>query len=148
MALVRWQPRELFSLRRDFDRLFEDLWSNQDGGTNGERTVWRPSVDIRESDHEFLIHADLPGISKEDIDITVVDGRLTIKGQRHREKESKEGGLHRVERAYGTFARTFDLPAAVSTEAVAATYKDGVLEVTVPKAEEARPKQIEVKVSA
>ena len=78
----------------------------------------------------------------------MVDGRLTIKGQRHREKESKEGGLHRVERAYGTFARTFDLPAAVNTEAVAATYKDGVLEVTVPKAEEARPKQIEVKASA
>ena len=147
MALVRWQPRELFSLRRDFDRLFDDLWANDQGETNGDGTVWRPSVDIRETDHEFLIHADLPGIRKEDIDITVVDGRLTIKGQRHREKEAK-AGLRRVERAYGTFARTFDLPAAVSTEAVAAAYKDGVLEVTVPKAEEARPKQIEVKVSA
>ncbi len=148
MALVRWQPRELFSLRRDVDRLFDDLWPNDEGATNGEGTVWRPSVDIRETDHEFLIHADLPGISKEDLEITVVDGRLMIKGQRHRENESKEGGAHRVERAYGTFTRTFDLPAAVDTEAVAATYKDGVLSVTVPKAEEAKPKQIEVKVSA
>ena len=148
MALVRWQPRELFSLRRDVDRLFDDLWPKDEGATNGEGTVWRPSVDIRETDHEFLIHADLPGIGKEDLEITVVDGRLMIKGQRHREKESKERGAHRVERAHGTFTRTFDLPAAVDTEAVAATYKDGVLSVTVPKAEEAKPKQIEVKVSA
>ena len=148
MALVRWQPRELFSLRRDFDRLFEDLWSNDEGATNGRETTWRPSVDIRETDQEFLIHADLPGIRQEDLEITVTDGRLTIKGQRHQEKESKEGGLHRVERAYGTFTRTFDLPAAVDTGAVAAAYRDGVLTVTVPKAEEAKPKQIEVKVSA
>ena len=147
MALVRWQPRELFGFGRDMDRLFDGLWSNGDGAAPRE-AVWRPSVDIRETDHEFLIHADLPGIGKEDLEITVVDGRLMIKGQRHREKESKEGGAHRVERAHGTFTRTFDLPAAVDTEAVAATYKDGVLSVTVPKAEEAKPKQIEVKVSA
>ena len=75
----------------------------------------------------------------------MVDGRLPIKGQRHQEKESKEGGLHRVERAYGTFTRTFDLPAAVHTEAVAAAYKDSDLEVTVPKAEEARAHTVEVR---
>lgn len=147
MALVRWQPRELFGFGRDMDRLFDGLWSN-DHGTAPREAVWRPSVDIAETDRDFVLIADLPGIAREDLDITLVDDRLTIKGRRHRESESKEGNVHRVERAYGTFTRTFDLPAAVDTEAVAATYKDGVLEVTVPKAEEARPKQIEVKVSA
>ena len=147
MALVRWQPRELFGIGRDMDRLFDGLWSNGHGAAPRE-AAWRPSVDIAETDHDFVLTADLPGIAREDLDIALVDDRLTIKGRRHREGESKEGSVHRVERAYGTFARTFDLPAAVDTEAVAATYKDGVLQVTVPKAEEAKPKQIEVKVSA
>ena len=146
MALVRWQPRELFGIGRDFDRLFDGLWSGD--GPAPREAVWRPSVDIAETDRDFVLTADLPGIAREDLDITLADGRLTIKGRRHRESESKEGSAHRVERAYGTFTRAFDLPAAVDAEAVAATYKDGVLEVTVPKAEEARPKQIEVKVGA
>ena len=145
MALVRWQPRELFGIGRDMDRLFDGLWSD---GAAPREAVWRPSVDIAETDHDFVLTADLPGIAREDLDLTVVDGRLTIKGQRRRESDSKEGNVHRVERAYGTFTRAFDLPAAVDPETVAATYKDGVLTVTVPKAEEARPKQIEVKVSA
>ena len=147
MALVRWQPRELFGIGRDMDRLFDGVLSNGHG-TASREAVWRPSVDIEETDLGFVLTADLPGIAREDLDITLVEDRLTIKGRRHRESESKEGNVHRVERAYGTFTRTFDLPAAVDTEAVAATYKDGVLQVTVPKAEEAKPKQIEVKVSA
>ena len=146
MALVRWQPRELFGIGRDMDRLFDGLWSNGQGAAR--EAVWRPSVDIAETDSDFVLTADLPGIAREDLDLTVVDGRLTIKGQRRRESDSKEGNVHRVERAHGTFTRAFDLPAAIDPETVAATYKDGVLTVTVPKAEEARPKQIEVKVSA
>ena len=147
MALVRWQPRELFGIGRDMDRLFDGLWGHGDGAAPRE-AVWRPSVDIAETDHDFVLTADLPGIAREDLDLTVVDGRLTIKGQRRRESDSKEGNVHRVERAHGTFTRAFDLPAAIDPETVAATYKDGVLTVTVPKAEEARPRQIEVKVSA
>lgn len=145
MALVRWQPREIFGIGRDMDRLFDGLWGD---GAAPREAVWRPSVDIAETDHDFVLTADLPGIAREDLDLTVVDGRLTIKGQRRRESDSKEGNVHRVERAYGTFTRAFDLPAAVDPETVAATYKDGVLTVTVPKAEEAKPKQIEVKVGA
>lgn len=148
MALIRWQPRELFDLRREVDRLFESVW-----GGNGENAeyarpaVWRPSVDIAETESDFIVTVDLPGISREDLDVTVVNNRLTIKGERRKDSESKERNVHRVERTYGTFTRDFDLPTAVNAEKITASYKDGVLTVMVPKAEEAKPKQIEVKVS-
>lgn len=149
MALIRWQPSELFDLRRDVNRLFDNLWGN--GGEVAEYSqaaVWRPSVDIAENENEFVVTVDLPGIKHEDLDVSVVNGRLTIKGERRRESESKVGNVHRVERAYGTFTRAFDLPSAVNPDGIAASYRDGVLTVTVPKAEEAKPKQIQVKVSA
>jgi HSP20 family protein len=146
MALVRWQPNHFFSLGRDADRLFDSLWTTGEG--HRPRDAWRPSVDIAETEGDYVLTADLPGISKEDLDVTVVDGRLTVKGERRQETESTDENLHRVERAFGTFTRAFDLPTAVDAAGISATYKDGVLTVAVPKAEEAKPKQIDVKVTS
>ena len=148
MALIRWQPRELFDLRRDMSQLFDSFWGNGDEPEYAKVSVWRPSIDIAEHEGDFTVTADLPGIKREDLDVSVVNGRLTIRGERRQEKESKEGSVHRVERAYGTFTRSFDLPTAVAADEITAAYRDGVLTVVVPKAEEAKPKQIEVKVSA
>ena len=154
MALVRWQPADIFDLSRDANRLFGNFWGNGNGNGSANDTndtarplVWRPSVDIAESKDEYVLSADLPGASRDDLEVTVVDGRLTISGQRTKNGESEEKSTH-TERLYGTFTRSFDLPAAVSADRIIAIYRDGVLTVTVPKAEEAKPKQIEVKISA
>ena len=150
MALVRYQPNEFYGLRRDLDRFFDSVWGGNgaDEPEAARPTVWRPSVDISETEGDFVVTADLPGMAREDLDVQVNNGRLTIKGERRRESASNEGNVHRVERAYGTFTRAFDLPTAVNADKIGASYKDGVLTVTVPKAEEAKPKQIEVKISA
>lgn len=108
---------------------------------------WSPTVDIEESDTEYLIRADVPGVDKKDIDVRLDNGVLSITGEKHTEKETGKGTKHhRTERYNGSFARRFTLPTAVKTDKVDATYKDGVLSLTIPKAEEAKPKAIEIKV--
>ena len=147
MALIRYQPNELYGLRHDMNRLFDTIWNGPE--TEAPTTTgWRPSVDISETQNEFIVTADLPGINREDLDVSVNNGRLTIRGERRQTAESGEGNVHRVERVYGAFARAFDLPSAVNADNIGATYRDGVLSVTVPKAEEAKPKQIEVKIAS
>ena len=148
MALVRWQPTALFDLRNDMNRVFDTFRSN--GPTSEAPSLapslakWRPSVDIAENDDEYIINADLPGINREDLGVTVADGRLTLRGERRQVSEENSGSVHHVERVYGTFTRTFDLPGAVNADRIEATYRDGVLSVTVPKAEEAKRKKIQV----
>ncbi|MBX7257086.1 MAG: Hsp20/alpha crystallin family protein [Candidatus Hydrogenedentes bacterium] len=149
MALVRWKDKgELtpFSALRDienqFSRLFGEL--NRDFGPFDR--VWSPTVDLKETDDAYALEADLPGLKKEDIDLTVVDNLVTIKGSRKHEAETKEKGYHRVERRYGSFERSFEIPGGFDAEKIKAHYEDGVLKVTLPKREEAKPKQIEVKV--
>ena len=105
-----------------------------------------PSVDIEETKDENVLTADLPGIRQEDINVTVDDGRLTIQGERRQGKEDKEGTSLLLERVFGTFTRSFDLPTSVQAEKIAAVYRDGVLSVNVPKVEESKPRKIEVKV--
>ncbi|MDA0334199.1 MAG: Hsp20/alpha crystallin family protein [bacterium] len=148
MALVRWQPTELFDLRNEMNRIFDPFRSNEPAIETSSPAAWRPSVDIAETQNEYLITADLPGINREDLTVTVTEGRLTLRGERRQASEEKNGSAHRVERLYGTFSRAFDLPGAVNVDGITAIYQDGVLAVTVPKAEEAKPKQIEVKISA
>ncbi len=148
MALVRWQPTQLFDLRTEMNRMFDPFRSNEPASEAPGPTAWRPSVDISENQNEYLITADLPGVNREDLTVTVTEGRLTLRGERRQTTEENNGSVHRVERLSGTFARSFDLPGAVNVDGIAATYRDGVLAVTVPKAEEAKPKQIEVKISA
>ena len=109
---------------------------------------WSPSVDIEEEDDKYLIKADLPGVDKENIDVKLENGVISIRGEKHTEKETGKGTKrHRTERFHGTFARSFTLPDAVQDERVDASYKDGVLSLVIPKAEEAKPKSIDIKVS-
>ena len=108
---------------------------------------WAPAVDVFERDNELVLKADLPGVEMNDIDIQLENGTLTLKGQREFKKEGKDGGYHRIERHYGSFVRYFSLPDTVDGEGVHADYKNGVLSVTLPKKEVAKPRQIKVQVN-
>jgi len=107
---------------------------------------WTPAVDIAEHDNEYLVKAELPGVNKDEVKLTLENNILTIRGEKKQEKETKKENYHRVERNYGSFQRSFTLPAAVKADKIDASYKDGILTVSLPKSEEAKPKQIEVKV--
>ena len=106
--------------------------------------AWAPAVDIFEKDHNIVIRAELSGVKKDDIDIDIEDGVLTLKGERRRESEVEEGNAYRLERVYGAFTRSFSLPTTVDPSNVQAAYKDGVLEVTVPKLEAAKPRKVQI----
>ncbi len=148
MALVKYDPwRDVLSLRDEIDRLFEDFFPARTGERRDYLAeVWAPAVDIYETKDEVVVKAELPGMNKEDIKINIVDNSLVIEGEKKQEKEVKEENYYRVERRYGAFRRVIDIPVPVKTEGIEATYKDGVLEVKLPKKEEAKPKEIEVKV--
>lgn len=141
MTLMRWTPwHELESMNRQLSRLLDDA------GNTGEVDAghWAPAVDIRETEDALVVQAELPGIDKKNVKVEVHDGVLTISGERRYEKDVKEKNVHRVERAYGSFARSFSLPTNIDGEHVEAKMTDGVLEVTLHKRESARPKSIEV----
>ena len=149
MALVRWDPfRELEDVSDRLNRMFARPTSS---GTNGKETMivadWTPSVDISETEGEYQIKAEIPDVKKGDVKITLEDGVLTIQGQRKREQEDKGTKYHRIERSYGSFARTFSLPDVIEVEKVKAEFKDGVLHLHLPKSEKTKPKTIEVKVA-
>jgi HSP20 family protein len=149
MAIVRWWDplRDLSSIQEKMNQLFEDTLSRTRGREEGLAAgMWTPAVDIYETGESVVVKAELPGLTKEQVGIEVKDGILTLKGERKVEREVKEENYHRVERAYGTFQRSFSLPASVDQEKIGATLKDGVLEVTLPKKEQAKPKQISVSV--
>jgi len=142
MTLVRWDPaRELASMEVDrLHRMFNEFY-----GGPFSRT-WVPAVDVFETDtHEFVIKAELPEVKREDINITFDNGVLTLSGERKAEFETSRDNYHRVERHHGSFSRSFTLPTSVDPARIEASYKDGVLTVRVPKREEAKPKQIEIK---
>jgi HSP20 family protein len=153
MALIKWNPsRELLDMEREFNRMFRNL-TNRFGFGNGddidreyENTVWSPLSDIFEDKDNYLLTMDLPGIRKEDVKISYVDGQLNISGERKQEKESKNGTYHRVERNYGKYFRTVALPKKIKEDKIDAEFKDGQLTITVPKADEAKPKEIDIKV--
>ena len=148
MAIVRFDPfRDLAGMQDRINRIFGEAYlrNNDDDVTN--RGDWRPVVDIYENDkHEIVLRAELPGLKREDIDIRVENNTLTLRGERKRDAEVKQESYHRVERIYGAFSRSFSLPTTVNTEKVSATFTDGVLTITLPFREEARPRQIQVQV--
>lgn len=148
MAVVRWDPfQDLVTLQDRMNQIFEQTLARSRGDREGVMaSAWSPPVDIYETAQSLILQAELPGLSKADIDIQVRDNRLTLKGERRHEKELKEENYLRVERAYGMFQRVFSLPADIQPDKIRATFKDGVLEVTIPKAEAAPPKQITVEV--
>ena len=146
MAIVKWSPfRDIIGLQDEMNRLFDSFSRSGDSPTLTEGT-WAPSVDIYETKDAIIIDAELPGLNQKDINVSVSDNVLTIKGEKKQEKEVKEENYHRVERSYGSFTRSFTLPVGVKSESIKAAYKDGVLKVTLPKAEESKPKQISIDV--
>jgi len=148
MAIVRWEPfRDLMASQRDFDRLFREAFSPTFGEGELSTRTWAPAVDIYENGDNLVLKAELPGINPDDVEIRVEDNTLYLKGERKFEKEVKEQNYHRVERSYGTFTRSFSLPNSVDADKVGASYQDGVLTLTMPKKEEAKPKTIKINVS-
>ena len=146
MALVRWTPMgHLQSFQHEMNRMFNELFR---GGTGEEAGSglgsWTPAVDIHETDDGYVMKAELPGVSKDDVSVDVHQNTLTLRGQRTHEADVKQDKYHRVERAYGSFQRSFTLPTVVDQDKVQATYKDGVLELHLPKSEAAKPKRIAI----
>ena len=143
MTLVRFDPfRELTNLQTHLNRVFCEA-----PGSEASEAGWAPVVDIYERGEDLVLRAEIPGVNPDEIDLRVEGKVLTLKGTRTREKEINEESYYRMERTYGSFSRTFTLPSSVDGTRIAASAKDGVLEVVLPKAEEAKPKRIEVKVS-
>jgi HSP20 family protein len=143
MNLVRWNPLSDFAtLQQQMNRLF-DSTVNGWPGESGTRT-WMPPADIHETGDELVVTADLPGIDVKSIDLRVENNVLSIAGERKLQEIPKNGNVHRAERMYGPFSRSFTLSTPVDTERIAANYKDGVLEIRLPKAEEAKPKRIAI----
>src|SRR5688572_15256251 len=139
MALIRWDPsRELTSLQSEMNRLFTTFFDTptQAGANGSSLRRWIPPMDLVETDEHFVLRADLPGLSEEDVAIEMEDNVLTVSGERKAEHEDRREGYYRVERAYGAFARSLTLPEGVDAGAVAATFDKGVLEVRIPKPEE------------
>ena len=148
MAIVRWEPlRDLLASQREFDRLFREAFSPTLSEGEVSTRTWAPAVDIFENGDSLVLKAELPGINPDDVEICVEDNTLYLKGERKFEKEVKEQNYHRVERSYGTFTRSFSLPNSVDADKVGANYKDGVLTLTMPKKEEAKPKTIKINVT-
>jgi HSP20 family protein len=147
MTIVRWEPlRELGTLQNEMNRLFNTVFDtpSASGGSGGALRRWMPAMDLVESGEHFVLRADLPGMSEEDIKIELEDGALTVSGERKAEHETNEEGYYRVERAFGSFSRSLTLPKGVNADAVTARFDRGVLEVRIPKPEERKPRRIEI----
>ncbi len=146
MTLVKWNPNRnlLTGFDRMLDEFFNDGWNFP---VNSQNSNWTPSVDIRETDEAYSITADLPGMNKKKVKVNVNDGMLEITGERSFETKDDNGSFHRRERGYGSFHRSFSLPDTVLEEKISASFKDGILSVEVPKAEEVKTKGYEVKIS-
>jgi HSP20 family protein len=149
MAIVRFEPfRDLLSLQDRMNRLFDESYRTRSGEEDWALGgAWAPAVDVYEQDNTLVLKAELPGVDPKDVDIRIENNVLTIKGERKFDNEVKKESYHRVERAYGTFTRSFTLPNVVDPAAVKAEFKDGVLRVSLPKREEAKPKQIQISVA-
>ena len=153
MSLVRWQPgfgvrrftphHELADMHSDMGRLFNWAFGGR-GDVSALTSDWMPAIDVYEDDNAYHVRADLPGLKRDEIDITLDNNTLSISGEKKDGNETKSENVYRAERYYGKFLRSVELPSVVNTEKIEAQYKDGVLEIVVPKSEEARPKQIKI----
>ncbi len=157
MTLIQWNPRrnvtswhpvtdlthEIVGMQREIDRMFDRFRGGITEDGNGRMLL--PAVDVLEKEGEFIVKAELPGIDRKDVKITVHNNVLTIRGEKRREEEKEGRSYYRSERSHGSFQRTFTLPSGVASEKIEATYNDGVLTVSLPKTEEAKPREIEVK---
>jgi HSP20 family protein len=148
MSVMRWDPfRDLLSIQEEMNQLFNRAFGRSSGeaGEGGTARMWAPALDITERKDAYLVTVEVPGVNQDDIDITLEDGLLTISGERKLTQESSDQQFHRVERRYGAFRRSITLPSQVRADAIEASFENGVLEVLLPKAEEAKPKKITVR---
>jgi len=146
MTLVRFDPfRDLSLLQSRVNKLFSDTRVPGEGEDSFQ--TWNPAVDIYERSDALVLSAELPGVRRDELDLKVEGNVLTLRGERRRDQTINDENYHRVERSYGTFSRSFTLPSTVDSSRIEARFTDGVLEVVIPKAEDAKPKRIEVKVN-
>jgi len=142
--LTTWRPfRELDRMRGEMDRLWDSFFEGRPRVRFGE---WFPSLDVAETKNDIVVKVELPGMDQKDINISLSDGHLIIKGEKKQEKEEKEENYHFIERSYGTFTRSVQLPKEVKHDKISASYKNGVLKVVLPKSEEAKKKEVKVKI--
>lgn len=145
MSIVRYDPfRDLRTLQEEVNRLFSNNQTSSFGDEGIGRGAWNPNVDIYENKDQIVLEAELPGMNREDFDLTIENNVITLRGERRFEKKDDADNYHRVERAYGSFTRSFTLPQTVSGEGTSAEYRNGVLRVTLPKREETRARRIEI----
>ena len=148
MALVRWDPfRNVVTLQDRINRLFEDAFPrSRDIDDDVSMCAWRPAVDIYETENGLVLKAELPGVKKENVSVEIKDNVLTLKGERAEDKEVDEENYYRRERCFGTFQRSFNLEQSIQSEKIKAKFKDGILEVEIPRPDEEKPKKISVSV--
>jgi len=143
MQLVRFDPlREMERLHNDLNRLFEG-GPTTEGRTDSARS-WAPAVDVAETEEALFVRAEVPGMSREDIDIELTGETLTLRGERKFESEDKKDNFVRIERRYGKFSRSFTLATPIQADKVSASYRDGILEIVLPKSEETKPRKVQV----
>lgn len=143
-TLTRFTPRTSQAIDQMFNRAIEEFFGGLPTGQQGEARPWQPPVDICETTDAYLLQVELPGLTREDIEITLENNVLKLSGERKFDQDAQKQTYHRLERLYGAFSRSFTLPLQVAADRVEATFKDGVLAVTVPKAEQARPRKINI----
>ncbi|MCX7858159.1 MAG: Hsp20/alpha crystallin family protein [Deltaproteobacteria bacterium] len=144
--ITPWRPfKELERIRKEMDELWESFFERRPVRT-GELSEWLPSIDFSETKNSYVVKAELPGIDPKNIDISLTENMLTIKGEKKQEKEEEGENYHFVERSYGSFTRSIKLPGQVQSDKISASYKNGVLKVVLPKTEEAKKKEIKIKV--
>jgi len=144
--LTPWKPsRELTTLRDEMDKIWNRFFGEWPG-MEPFRTEWVPSLDVSETKNNIVVKSEVPGMDPKDIDISLVGDALTIKGEKKQEREEKDENYHRIERSYGTFSRSVRLPQDVQSDKIKANYKNGILKITLPKSEEAKAKEIKIKV--
>jgi HSP20 family protein len=151
--LQTWKPfrelapfREFERVRRQMDRLWDSFLEGGLRRRSEEEVEWLPSLDVAETKNELVVKAEVPGMDPKDIDISLSDGVLTIRGEKRQEKEEKEADYHLVERSYGSFTRSVQLPREVQSDKISASYKNGILKIALPKSEEAKKKEIKIKI--
>ena len=145
MAIVRYDPiREIDSLQGEMNRLFDGFFGTRTGGNGGSLRRWIPSMDLIEAGDELVLRADLPGVAEDDVSIEIKDNVLTVAGERKSEHEEKGESFYRAERAFGSFSRSLTLPDGIDPDAVKAKFRDGVLEVRIPKPAERKPHRVAI----
>ncbi len=151
MTLIRWNPLSDVStgvreMQRNISRIFDEFLADTKSGDDTNLFRWNPAIDVAEKEDRYIIEAEVPGMARDDLKITVSGDMLTLSGEKKQEKEEKKKNYHRSERLYGSFSRSFALPGGISSGRVDASYKEGVLTIVIPKSEESRKKETEIKI--